>query len=218
MGPYRSPEGRQVTFIQASVQEAKGKAHAMTNLYKVLGLSPSATTDEIKSAWRKVARETHPDRNTGKRKQFEQAKEAYEVLSDPAQRRIYDLMLKGKNQVTCRRCGKAKLPQYKVCFMCAMALQHQSAGTPTFAAGGKRPQPYGSDTPRQSADEIVADMLGADAIRHASRGVGPVDLNITIGPDLKVNLKGGTVSLFRDIQTQLNGAQRIINRVRKWVK
>lgn len=63
--------------------------------YERLGVSESATPDEVKSAFRRIAREHHPDVNSdaGSHELFLAAKEAYEVLSDPDRRRNYDLSL-----------------------------------------------------------------------------------------------------------------------------
>src|SRR3954467_6185833 len=61
--------------------------------YKVLGVSREASQDEIRKAFRKLAREFHPDVAKDKKKaeeKFKEINEAYEVLSDPAKRKKYD--------------------------------------------------------------------------------------------------------------------------------
>jgi len=61
--------------------------------YNVLGLAKNATADEIKKAYRKLARQYHPDTNpndAGANKKFQQINEANEVLSDPEKRKKYD--------------------------------------------------------------------------------------------------------------------------------
>ncbi len=61
--------------------------------YEVLGLNKSASKEEIKKSYRKLALKYHPDRNPGDTKaedRFKEATEAYEVLSDPQKRQNYD--------------------------------------------------------------------------------------------------------------------------------
>lgn len=58
--------------------------------YKILGVPRSATDKEIRSAFRKLAREHHPDVNQGSEDKFKDLNEAYEVLKDPEKRKMYD--------------------------------------------------------------------------------------------------------------------------------
>lgn len=64
-----------------------------TDLYKELGVSKTASPDEIKKVYKKLAGKLHPDRNPGDQKteaRFKAVNRAYQVLSDPEKRRMYD--------------------------------------------------------------------------------------------------------------------------------
>jgi len=66
---------------------------AKKDLYAVLGVSRTATDDDIKKAYRKLARKYHPDVNPGKKEAEERFKEvsfAHDILTDPEKRKLYD--------------------------------------------------------------------------------------------------------------------------------
>ncbi|MGH2846482.1 MAG: molecular chaperone DnaJ, partial [Thermoleophilaceae bacterium] len=68
-------------------------ATSVRNPYSTLGVDRKASDEEIKKAYRKLARQYHPDRNAGDKsaeERFKEVQEAYSILSDPDKRKAYD--------------------------------------------------------------------------------------------------------------------------------
>ena len=81
---------------QSSVEAAPGpkwQRQPKKDYYEILGVKKSASADDIRKAFRKLARKYHPDVNPGDKaseEKFKALSEANEVLSDPKKRKIYD--------------------------------------------------------------------------------------------------------------------------------
>jgi len=78
--------------LRAWFKQVESTDNAPTTLYGVLGLDQSATEPEIKKAYKRAARQWHPDvcREENAREMFERVKDAYQILSDPLQRNKYN--------------------------------------------------------------------------------------------------------------------------------
>jgi len=112
------------------------------NHYDVLGVDPSCTDDEIKAAFRRLAKECHPDKteDTAAHERMRQATGAWSVLRDPKQRAAYDRQLrreggrkqraasrkdKPKAQAPCSACGEPSFPGASMCWRCLLREDEQ---------------------------------------------------------------------------------------------
>jgi len=104
-------------------------AEAMTDHYGTLGVERTASDDEIKKAWRRVARETHPDihgDDEEKTARFKLAKSAYAMLGDPVKRKRYDLMIQIEDSKRpCSTCGRPVYDRHTLCRFCRVAAEQE---------------------------------------------------------------------------------------------
>ncbi len=74
---------------------------AMADYYEILGINPGAEEKEIRGAYRKLAKQYHPDAGEGSSAEaFRSVQEAYDILSDPERRREYDKRLYSDSQAS----------------------------------------------------------------------------------------------------------------------
>lgn len=116
------------------------------DLYQVLGVENSATSEEIQSAWRTTAKRLHPDIG-GSVTEFQQAEIAYQVLSDPLERGRYDRQQRVREPFTT---SSAKARQYAYSYSGNSWAKRDTGGSPYFDPTS--PNPYRqeqSQTPRK---------------------------------------------------------------------
>ena len=138
---------------------------AFIDYYEILGIRKTASADEIKSAYRKLARKLHPDLNPNDKeanKKFQQVNEANEVLSDPEKRKKYDTY--GKDWEHGEAYEKARQSQ-----------QQQRAG-----AGSQSSEGFGDD----NFSDFFSSMFGGGGGRQSQAKFRGQDYNA----ELKLSL------------------------------
>ena len=148
---------------------------AQRDYYQVLGVAETATTDEIKKAFRRLAKQYHPDRNPNNpqaAERFKEINEAHDVLSDTEKRKKYDQL---------RRYGAF-------------------AGPGGFSGGGGARR--GRGAPQDSADFDISDLGGLGDIfssifgrRGAGREAEPEETETAVTIPFRTAALGGTVPI-----------------------
>jgi molecular chaperone DnaJ len=141
------------------------------SLYETLGVAKNASADEIKKAYRKLARQYHPDRNPGDKdaeERFKEVQTAYDVLSDPEKRKQYDTFGSGDG----RRAGPGGFtwtaPE-------GFDLGDLFGGLFGRGRGGAQQQPRGQ---RGTDVEVEVTLSFEDALRGLETRI-PVELETT---------------------------------------
>jgi DnaJ-class molecular chaperone len=140
----------------------------VTDYYQRLGVSRQASADEIKKAYRKLARQYHPDVNPGDKaaeEKFKQVTEAFEILSEPAKRKLYDEF---GDDAAKLGWDEKKAAQYR-------AYKNGSFGT-DGGFGGGMPGGFHFDFQQGGPvdfESIFGEMFGGGGGRRGRRGGGP---------------------------------------------
>ncbi|MFZ2955320.1 MAG: DnaJ domain-containing protein [Candidatus Ozemobacteraceae bacterium] len=173
--------------------------------YKVLGVSESASPEEIKKAFKELAKKYHPDANKGKKEseeRFKEISEAYDVVGQPDARREYDLQREAKrfNPFSGGSPGgRGSSPfSFETEFMSGNIedlLRKFSGGaggggTDPLRGRGRRRSPFGFDG------------FGSSGASHASSGEATATLKVP----LKIACSGGTIQ----VSGLPGGSQRIL--------
>ncbi|KAK2751592.1 hypothetical protein FQN55_000313 [Onygenales sp. PD_40] len=140
---------------------------AETKLYDSLSISPTASQDEIKKAYKKAALKYHPDKNKNNPaavEKFKEVSQAYEVLSDPEKRKVYD--------------------QYGLEF-----LLRGGTAEPPPGAGGPGGMPFGAGGMPGGFQSFAGGMPGGGGARtfHFSTGGGPGGFSFSNPDDIFSN-------------------------------
>ena len=179
--------------------------------YAILGLTKSATADEIKKAYRRLARKYHPDMNPGDKTaeaRFKEINEAYEVLSDPQNRKKYDQFGQYWNQAgssggwppgggTAVDFNNLDFSQFSSFDEFINTLLGRSGGG-TRAGGGRRSYSYRTGTGRTTGFGGGYEDFSSNYSRSTSKS-SSLDQEVTISLSLS--------EAFRGVKKQVGGGE-----------
>jgi molecular chaperone DnaJ len=163
------------------------------DFYKVLGVDKSVSQPDLKKAYRKLARQYHPDSNPGDTKsetRFKEISEAYSVLSDEEQRREYDQIRAMGSGARFTAAGPGAQGGFEDVFG-------------SFFGGGPAGASRGSRVPRGGGfDDLLGGMFGGGGFGQTSGGFrgfgGPTpgrDVTASVSIDFLTATQGDTVTL-----------------------
>lgn len=160
----------------------------MRDPYKVLGVKQDAGSDEIKAAWRSMAKAVHPDHNQGDptaTERFAEVGRAYETLKDPAKRSRYDQLLRmaeakqqGQTILQQRQAAREAAERAKAARANAERIMEElaRANAQKAKAAAASPQSESHQQSTESAEEVIERIFGAQAraasTAHAEAAAG----------------------------------------------
>ncbi len=177
--------------------------NAEKDLYAVLGVPRNATQDQIKKAYRDLARKHHPDMNQGDKKSEEKFKEiqhAYETLSDPEKKKTYDMF--GTSGFGGQRAGGGSYRQYSRGFPDIDEIFKDifSQGGGAYGMGG--------------AGGSFGDIFDFGNVRQQPRR--PKNIQHTLTLDFETAVKGGEKELL--LKSPESGTKKITVKIPAGVK
>jgi curved DNA-binding protein CbpA len=173
----------------------------MTNLYDTLGVAKNASAEEIKKAYRKLAREHHPDASGGDEARFKEIQGAYDVLSDDEKRKAYDAYgstngrgpMGGGGSVSAKTIAYLKAHQGSAKYLVAVTGSQTSAsviiatGKPVVTIGG-----FNGQDPAPTVSQLAA-MVKQGELRYVLLS----DTSSDLGTWVKAHGKVVSGSLYR---------------------
>jgi DnaJ domain len=150
----------------------------LRNFYGALGLGPEASDDEIKAAFRKLAKQYHPDLNAGDKRaeeRFKEVNEAHAILSDPGARARYDASLSQVRLLRWQRSRSAaaimaaSFALTVTVSSTAIVLQQYGDGLSLFSAGWQATEPPAAPRRRGVAISEAVDGQRAVALPRTER-------------------------------------------------